>query len=62
MILHVMHSSGATRCWRVLSAGDVVGIVGAVGEDIVAVVFHGWEPIKFTEWVPSARLAGLGLN
>ena len=62
MILHVMHSSGATRCCGVLSAGDVVGVVGAVGEDIVAVVLNGWELIKLTERVSSARLVGLGLD
>ena len=41
IILHVIHSSGVARCCRVLSVGDVVGVVEAVGEDIVVVVFGG---------------------
>jgi len=42
IILHVIHSSGATRCCRVSSVGGVVDVVEAVGEDIVVIVFNGW--------------------
>ena len=35
MILHVMHSSGATRCCTLLSVGGVVEVIEAMGDDIV---------------------------
>ena len=43
MILHEMHSSGAPRCCRMLSAGDVVGVIGTVGEDLVVVALNDQE-------------------
>ena len=37
MILHVMHSSGATCCREALSVGSAVALVEVVGVDIVVV-------------------------
>jgi hypothetical protein len=53
IILHVIHSSGGTRCCRALSVGDVE----AAGEDIVVVVLNDWETSKLTERIPSVGLA-----
>ena len=55
IILHVMHSSGAVRCCRVSSVGDVVGVVEAVGDDIVFVMFDGWGMLN--SWTGLPRLA-----
>lgn len=38
VILHVMHSSGATGFCMVLSVGGVVDVVEAKGEDICGVI------------------------
>lgn len=42
MILHVMHSSGATRCCTALSVGGVVGAVGPMGEDMGSTWGSDW--------------------
>lgn len=42
MILHVMHSSGATCCRKALSAGGAVVLVEVVGVAIVVVSDRDW--------------------
>ena len=55
MILHVIHSSEATRCCWVLSVGSVVGIIEAPGEDIVVVT------VTVAERISSASSSSSGI-
>ena len=59
MILQVIQSSGTPRCWRALSVGDVDGVIGVVGGDVVVVLGGGEMPTP-AELMSTARLVGLG--